>query len=256
MNKFVLFVLPCVVRAVPPPGSVLNLSPFDALQVPIDNGSGGFVQIKHPKLDTYTSSYMYTDPADSTGVILWAPENGVVSANGAGPRTELTEVNDRFTFSGRHVMDFTQQVLQVPSSGVLCIGQVKGDSYDSAFFESDSSPGLNTSLGAGRLIIVELIYVAKTGAVEAHMRDVDANNVKYSLGTFTLKEKIVMKFVVDGYGVYVSSNKVALPKYDYSYWKGSNYGMHFKVGVYDQNTGTSSTIGGKSRLSGLKITHS
>jgi len=41
---------------------------------------------------------------------------------------------------------------------------------------------------------------------------------------------------VDGYNVYVSSNKQVLEKYDYSFWKGSHYGMHFKVGLYDQNS--------------------
>ena len=31
-------------------------------------------------------------------MVMFVPENGVVTGNGAGPRTELTEPNDYFTF--------------------------------------------------------------------------------------------------------------------------------------------------------------
>jgi len=75
-----------VESSIPPPGKVFDLSTFDALQIPVDNGKGGMTQIKHPKLDTYTSDYFYTNPHDTTEVVFWAPENGVMSENGSGPR--------------------------------------------------------------------------------------------------------------------------------------------------------------------------
>lgn len=239
---------------VPYPGEVLDLSTFDALQIPLDNGSGGMTQIKHPKLDTYTSEYFYTNPSDVSQVVFWAPENGVVSGNGAGPRTELTEANNYFTFSGKHKMKYTMQVKETPHGGKVCIGQIKGDSYGSQFTGVQ-----NVSLGGSTcLIVVELIYEAeKDGLVTAHMRDKkggDCSGVTYELGKFKLDENIDISMEVDGYDVFVSSNKVSSVLHDYSFWKGEHYGMHFKVGVYDQNKNGSR--GGKAKLSNLKISHS
>jgi len=242
----------------PPPGKVLDLSDFDNLQLPLDNGKGGMTEIKHPELDTYTSDYFYTNPYDTSQVVFWTPENGVVSGNGAGPRTELSESNNYFTFSGTHKMSYTMQVKQVPSGGKVCIGQIKGDDYDSSDANikgenSTSRPGCSGSCK----IIVELIYDDnEDGLVTAHMRDESCCSATFKLGKFELDEDIEISMKVDGYNVYVSSNKVTLNKYSYSWWKGDNYGMHFKVGLYDQNTGSKSSNGGKAKLSNLKISHS
>ena len=255
---------------VPPPGEVLDLSPFDALQTPLDDGHGGMTQIKHPELDTYSSEYMYTDEWDTSKVVIWAPINGVVSGNGAGPRTELTEENSLFTFSGKHTMKFTQQVKQINSCSDVCIGQIKGDDFDEAF---EVPPTWNTTqphywisegryeslhrdhpiIGASCLIVVELTYDGSH--VTAHTRNEHCDNVSNDLGHFDLDEEIIIEMTVDDYDVFISSNKVTLPKIDYSFWKGAHYGMHFKVGVYDQCTGNSDTDGSKSKLSNLKITH-
>ena len=242
-------------NTIPYPGEVLDLSTFDALQIPLDNGSGGMTQIKHPELDTYSSEYFYTNPYDVSQVVFWAPENGVVSGNGAGPRTELTEDNNYFTFSGKHVMKYTMQVKETPRGGEVCIGQIKGDSYDSQFMGVQ-----NVSLGgASCLIVVELIYDAeKNGLVTAHMRnkkDGSCSGVTYELGKFQLDENIEISMEVDGYDVFVSSNKASV-SHDYSFWKGQHYGMHFKVGLYDQNKNENGSSGGKAKLSNLKISHS
>lgn len=256
MFEFIVSSVLCVL----PPGKVLDLSAFDSLQIPVDNGGGSFVQIRHPDLDSYTSDYFYTNPYDSTQVVFWAPENGSVSQNGAGPRTELTEDNNRFTFSGTHTMKYTMQVKETPSGGKVCIGQVKGDSCDSCFFAEREGETISNStalMGAGCLIVVELIYDAnKNGLLTAHMRGHDASgctNVQFNLGNFDLDEKMDISMTVNGYDVRVSSNKVTLPSYDYSFWKGAHYGMHFKVGLYDQNSGGSG--GAKGKLSNLRISH-
>jgi hypothetical protein len=249
------FLVNSVASSIPPPGKVLDLSTFDALQIPVDDGKGGMTQIRHPKLDTYTSDYFYTNPQDTTEVVFWAPENGVVSGNGAGPRTELTEENNLFTFSGIHTMKYSMKVKQVPSGGKVCIGQIKGDSCDScrALDEIKNSTVLK---GSSCLIVVELIYdETKNGLVSAKMRDKNCNSVSFDLGKFKLDEDINISLKVDGYNVYVSSNKQVLEKYDYSFWKGSHYGMHFKVGLYDQNSSGKSSSGGQAKLSNLKITH-
>lgn len=255
----------CVKSSIPPPGDVLDLSPFDALQIPVDNGRGGFVQIKHPELDTYSSEYMHTDEWDTSKVVFWAPINGAVSDNGSGPRTELTEDNNYFTFSGKHTMKFSQQVKQVNSCSDVCIGQIKGDSYDEYFQvpthwknTTYSNASIDRSsdhpiLGASCLIVVELTYDGKH--VIAHTRDHNCHSVNYDLGSFGIDEEIEIEMTVDDYDVYIKSNKATVPALDYSFWKGANYGMHFKVGLYDQCTGSSDSDGSKSKLYNLHITH-
>ena len=87
-------------------------------------------------------------------MVMFVPENGVVTGNGAGPRTELTEPNDYFTFSGTHHMSYVTRVLQADHT--VCIGQVKGDDYSS---------------NASALIVVEIIYSPGSGSVTSHVRD-------------------------------------------------------------------------------------
>lgn len=250
-----------IVNAVPPPGKVLDLSTFDALQIPVDNGKGGMTQIKHPELDTYSSEFFYTNPYDDSEVVFWAPENGSgISENGSGPRTELTEKNNLFTFSGTHTMSYDITVKEVPSDGQVCIGQIKGDSCDSCRQQELFGNETLSSLHGSCKIVVELIYDAdNSGLVTAHMRSKSGNSCSsenFKLGKFDMGEKIHIDMKVDGYYVYVSSNKVQLDKYDYSFWKGSHYGMHFKVGLYDQTSCKSCSSGAKAKLSNLKIKHS
>lgn len=250
-----VFVSPAVTTSVPPPGKVLDLSTFDALQIPVDNGKGGMTQIKHPELDSYSSEYFYTNPYDASQVVFWSPENGVVSGNGAGPRTELTEDNNFFTFSGKHKMKYRMQVKETPSGEKISIGQIKGDSFDT-YLEVENSTSV---WGASCLIVVELIYDPKSnGLLTAHMRKKNGDGcsgVTYELGKFSLSENIDISMEVIGYDVYVSSNKVSLDAHDYSFWKGKHYGMHFKVGVYDQHKDRSGSGAGKAKLSNLKISH-
>lgn len=73
---------------------------------------------------------------------MFVPENGILTGKGAGPRTELTEPNDYFTFDGVHKMSYVTHIQQADHS--VCIGQVKGDDF------SNGSP----------LIVVEIVYDA------------------------------------------------------------------------------------------------
>lgn len=248
------------VAGTPPPGKVLNLKTFDALQIPEGKGKEGMTQIRHPELDKYSSKYFYTNPTDESEVVFWAPESGSVSGNGAGPRTELTEANNYFTFSGKHTMSYTMSIEKVPSDGKVCIGQIKGDSFDSYQDPEIVDDNNTTTLLKGScLIVVELIYEARNnGLVTAHMRSKSGGGCSseiFKLGNFGLNEKIQISMEVNGYNVYVSSNKVKANRYDYSFWKGKHYGMHFKVGVYDQTSCSSCSSGAKAKLSNLKITH-
>lgn len=247
----------CLVQCAPSPGQVLDLSTFDALQIPLDNGKGGMTQIKHPELDSYSSEFFYTNPDDHSQVIMWAPVDGAMSGNGAGTRTELTEDNNHFTFSGKHKMKYSMKVKETVNGGQVAIGQIKGDSYDSYLLESEDISNATSLRGSSCLIVVELIYDAKeNGLLTAHMRkqkDGDCKGVTYELGNFNINENIDISMEVEGYDVYVSSNKASV-SHDYSFWKGKHYGMHFKVGAYNQDKSGSGA--GKVKLSNLKISHS
>lgn len=238
------------------PADVLNLKDtVMSLQYPNKGPNSGIEKVEQPELLSYTSEYFYTSEYDTSEVVFWAPENGGVTDNGSGPRTELTEPKNYFTFSGTHKMSFTTAVKETEPTGTICIGQIKGDSYDESF--RILQPTMNESmpiLGGSFLIVVELTYSSPSGEVVAHMRDENGKNVNIGMGNYGLNEPINMNFEVDGYTVTVSSSKVS-KSYDYSFWKGAHYKMHFKVGVYDQGQGSNSSKGGKIKLSNLKISH-
>ncbi len=193
------FILACFLTifaaesSTPPPSKILDLSNFK-LELP-----DGSTSVKN--LDSYSSKYFYTDPADNRTVNFWTPEDGSVSSNGAGPRTELSEKTE-FTFSGKHSMVFTQQVFEADPKGEVCIGQVKGDSFNANFVSEFvdpvgsaidySSVPLNSTLMASCLIVVELIYNAKSKEVTAHFRDSACNSKSVSVGQFSLGETIKM----------------------------------------------------------------
>jgi len=254
--------------ATPLPWDVLGLSntKIDRLQIPKSNG-GGITQItlsSSPSLKAYSdSTYFYTDAAYPSGVIMFAPENGAVTGNGAGPRTELSEPNSYFTFRGNHRMEYTTQVLAFPSGGEVCVGQLKGDECDSCFLAStDADTGADsntTRLFGSKLIVVELTF-DKSGQLTCHLREKNGNNVNRDLGRYDLKEKIKIVIELKGFDVVVTavgaSGNMKTVNYSYKFWSGDNYKMHFKVGVYDQNSGNSGSVGGKVRLSALRISHS
>jgi hypothetical protein len=222
---------------------------FD-LQLPLDNGKGSMLQIKNSELKTYTSKYFKVSD-DQKSVTMFAPETGFVSDNGGGPRCELTEPNDYFTFSGKHILKFTHQVLSADPGGSIAIAQVKGDSYN-VYLPEDRS---NHTVAGGCLIVGMMHYNAKTGYAEAEFKNRDCNAVSYNIGKFSFGEKIEGTMVVDGYDVSISTQKGSA-SLDYTWWKGRDYGMHFKVGVYAHGTGKDSSKGGKTMLSGISISHS
>ena len=228
------------------PGQVFDLSSF-SLQIP-EGSSGGITTIKQPALDSYTSDYFQVDPDDSSSVLFFAPETGNPTGNGAGPRTELTETHE-FTFSGTHEMNVTVAVTEANPNGNVVIAQIKGDSV------SSKSVAL-----ASCLIVVELGYNINDQEVTAHMRGLNSDgtcsSVSYSVGSYKPGELIHVHFRVVDYSVYVYTDKVTLPKYSYSFWKGHDYEMHFKTGAYDQDSGNDSSAGGRTLMHKLDVYHS
>lgn len=118
-----------------PPVNFFDLSRWK-LQLPIDvNGvlsrtNLGVMEILTPQLLAgYASEYFYSG-ADGA-MTFWSPVTGARTAGTSYPRSELREMlnpNDNgvdWTGQGVHTLSAQCQVLQVPTSGEVCIGQIK-----------------------------------------------------------------------------------------------------------------------------------
>ena len=224
------------------PADILGLSHSKwTLQIPVQRSTsneslGGIKEISGTELLTYSSEY-FKAGQDSTGpsVIMWAPENGYKTPNGAGARTELSEDHE-FGFSGTHEFNFTQKVTEADPTGDVVIGQIKGDS------------------GNDCLLVVELTYNSIAHRVTVHTFDKNCKHNIEALGSFKMAEPIQISFRVDNFNVHVATNK-GTASYDYSYF-GSNYKMHFKAGAYNSKSGSDSSKGGRTHLSHLSVAHS
>ncbi len=180
---------------------------------------------------------------------MFVPENGDRTDNGAGPRTELSEPKNYFTFSGTHKMSYVTRVMQADHN--VCVGQVKGDDYN---FKTASNSSSELAMGGSPLIIVEIVYDVNSKDLNSHVRDANYNDVKQFLGKFEMNEPITLNIQVDGYNVNVNSNKQST-SHSYSFWKNHNYMMHFKAGAYLQGSGNSKTRGAKVQVSKFKTSH-
>ena len=118
-----------------PPVNFFDLSHWK-LQLPIDtNGvlsatNLGVMEILTPQLLAgYASDYFYS--GSDGAMTFWAPVTGATTSGTSYPRSELREMlntNDTsvdWTGQGVHTINAQCQVLQIPSSGNVCIGQIK-----------------------------------------------------------------------------------------------------------------------------------
>ena len=118
-----------------PPANFFDLSHWK-LQLPIDtNGvlsrtNLSVQEILTPQLLAgYSSDYFYSGPDGA--MTFWAPVTGATTSGTSYPRSELREMlntNDTgvdWMGQGIHTLNAQCQVLQVPTSGQVCIGQIK-----------------------------------------------------------------------------------------------------------------------------------
>lgn len=79
----------------------------------------------------FTNAYFYTGTDGSMN--FWAPVTGATTADSNYPRSELREVPnptngiEEWTGYGAHTLNVQDEVLQIPSSGEIIIGQIKTD---------------------------------------------------------------------------------------------------------------------------------
>jgi len=247
--------------AVPPPGQLFDLSKFD-LQLPTctpPKCTSGIDTVSSAELKTYTSQYFYTDPS-TQAMTFWCPIDGKHTGGSVYPRSELRENqnlawnNDGkgdWTFIGVHELNVTMQVLQEPTTGAITIGQAHGADINT------------TSISGSCSIISEFEW--QKGKLVNNMRTAPSGNACGGVtqtfpGTYALGEIFSYSIRVSGKDVSLWTSKGGWSKtYTYSWWPTSGpeiYWLYFKAGDYVQDSGSSSTIGGKVAISAIKTNHS
>jgi len=244
-----------------PPGENFNLENWQ-LQLPTctpPSCSNSIDTIKQPELKTYTSQYFFTDPS-TNDMAFWCPIDGKHTSGSNYPRSELRESQNLswnnngkgdWTFIGFHSLNVTLKVVQEPDTKTITIGQAHGASIGS------------TSVSGSCSIISEFEWNA--GKLVNHIRGAQSGGTCSSLsqtlpGTYAVGESFSYSIVVSGKDVSVWTTKGGWSDvHTYSWWEtsGANtYWLYFKAGDYVQDSGSSSTVGGKIAISALETFHS
>lgn len=237
-----------------PPGGNIALENW-SLTVPADaNGgtSGTATTIKPADLSGrygYSSPWFYT--ASDGAMTFWTPVNGAVAGGSPSPRSELREMMNpedssvTWNNAGTSFMDALVKVLQVPSDGIVIIGQVHG--YKVA-----------------PLILIYYKYdpVAKTGKVITKLQGLPEQGPPYYNHTLATGIKLGQAF---SYQLKVSNNgsngiasasvnggTAAQMTMDPA-WDTQTF--YFKAGSYLHMAGTSSTEGGRVKFYRLAASH-
>jgi hypothetical protein len=196
------------------------------------------------------SPWFYTDTDGA--MTLWAPVNGATVGGSRHPRAELRELIDpnnhqvNWNSSGTSILDAKLRVMQVPSDGIVIVGQVHG--YESA-----------------PLVLVYYRYdaVKQTGRVMTKLQGtpvlgppftqhVIANDIKLGQA-FTYKIEVARQpngpakvSVSANYGT--PAEMIMDPSWDAET-------MYFKAGSYLHTYGTSSTEGALVKFYRLATSH-
>jgi len=243
-----------------PPGELFDLTHF-VLQLPTCTApkcSNSIDQISQPELKSYTSAYFFTDP-DTNAMTFWCPIDGKHTSGSNYPRSELRENqnlswnNDGkgdWTFIGYHQLNVTLKVLEEPTTKTITIGQAHGAAIGS------------TSISGSCSIISEFEW--DNGKLVNHMRGAQSGDTCSSVsqtlgGTYTVGESFSYSIVVNNKDVSIWTTKGGWSKpYTYSWWNTSGpntYWLYFKAGDYVQDSGSSSTVGGKIAITAITTSH-
>jgi hypothetical protein len=227
------------------PGGNFDLSVWQ-LQEPV--GSPGSPRTTNPSdlagAKGYQSKFFFTDPDDGA-MTFWDPENGVHTPNSNFARSELREMNPdgsaaNWGSSGKHVLAATVKVVKVPSS--VCVGQIHIGS------------ALKKGLASSTKPLLEL-YVHKNGDVVLGIEDDPSGGqtphtlANVPLGT-SFKYVIQLQNGTITASINGSVHTFAMP--------GGfvGYGEYFKIGDYDQTSGSDGSVGATVKVYALKVTHS
>ncbi len=231
-----------------PPANFFDLSHWK-LQLPIDvNGvlSGtnlGVMEILTPQLLAgYVSEYFYSG-ADGA-MTFWSPVTGATTGGSEFPRSELREMlntNDTsvdWLGRGVHTMSAQCQVLQVPSTNKVCIGQIKaftGNTFPLVFLL------YNNGLVQGRI---------KTDSYD------DASDFTFNYANVGLSNSITYQVQMENGLITIAVNGVtnSLDVYQTDpRWATNTF--YFKAGDYCQDNVGTDLEGGRVAFYALNVTH-
>jgi len=197
----------------------------------------------------YSSRWFYT--AADGAMTFWTPINGATAGGSSSPRSELREMMDPSNLgvtwdnTGTSFMDAMVRVMQVPSDGIVIIGQAHG-------------------LGVAPLVMVYFRYdpVAKTGQVIAKLQGLPEQGLPYTNHVLARGIKLGQAFTYQIKVRHNGSNGIASASVnngaeaqmvmDHAW---DNETFYFKAGSYLHMAGTSSTEGGLVKFYRLAVSH-
>jgi hypothetical protein len=229
-----------------PPGSNFDLSHW-YLQLPVDS-SGGTTGVSASVTTAqlvagYTNAlYFYT--GSDGAMVFWSPVTGATTSGSDYSRCELREelspgdTSVNWIGYGTHILDVQCKVLQVPSTGKVIIGQVKGYS------------------GAA-LPLVKIQYESGTvyGYIKTNANN-DASDKKYTYANVGLSNSITCQIkVVNGLvSVTVNSATNSLNVFTTDPNWATNT-VYFKAGDYCQDNVGTTNEGARVSFYSLKASH-
>jgi hypothetical protein len=190
--------------------------------------------------------------ASDGAMTFWAPMNGTTRGGSNHPRSELREMIDptsndvNWDSYGTSFLDAKVRVMQVPSDGIVIIGQAHGH-------------------GVAPLVMVYYRYNAATGTgrVMAKMQGTPVQGPPYTqhvigenikLGqAFTYKIKVERQ--VDGPAIATASTNYGSPAQMTMHSSWNDETFYFKAGSYLHSYGTSSTEGALVKFYRLATSH-
>jgi hypothetical protein len=237
-------------RGVPPGGNFALENWNITIPADADGGTAGdAVTIRPDQLSGpqgYQGRWFNTDTGDGA-MTFWTPINGATVGGSTSPRSELREVMDPSNWSqtwngsGTSVLDALVKVTQVPSDGIVIVGQVHG--YHSA-----------------PLIMIYYRYdhAAGTGKIVAKLQGTPVQGPPYTNHTLATDVDLGEAF---SYQLKVQNNQ-AMASVDGGTpaqmamspaWDGETF--YFKAGSYLHLHGTSATEGGRAKFYRLAASH-
>ncbi|HLD65484.1 MAG TPA: polysaccharide lyase family 7 protein [Pseudomonas sp.] len=233
-----------------PPGGNFALENWN-LTVPADANGGTSGKALTLAPDQLSGNLGYQSPwfrTDSDGAMtFWAPVNGATAGGSGSPRAELREMLDpsnlgvTWNAAGTSVQDALVKVTQVPSDGIVIIGQVHG-------------------YGSAPLIMIYYRYdqVSRSGRVIAKLQGLPEQGPPFT--NHTLASGVALGQVFS-YQLKVSDN-VAMASVNGGpparmvmdpAWNGETF--YFKAGAYLHMHGDSASEGGRVKFYRLAASH-
>ena len=231
-------------RSVPPGGNFALENWNITIPADADGGHDGDALIIRPDLlsgpQGYQGRWFNSDERDGA-MTFWAPLNGATIGGSSSPRAELREVPLVWNGAGTSILDAMVKVVQVPSDGLVIVGQVHGH-------------------GSPPLIMIYYLYdhARGTGQVIAKLQATPVQGPPYSKHVLArdigLGETFSYQLRVENNWAMAAVNKGTPARMAMSpAWDGEHF--YFKAGAYLHMHGDSASEGARVKFYRLAASH-